>query len=148
MTSSHLSPRLTRTLGVAGSAGPFGSVMGEAPALAVATCPDGLAPSAGGLTPRAPKVRGGRDGASPEGLAAVKEKPDAEGKMEEAEEAALKEKREEELEGRLKEGAEEEETEAAGAAVEAGGAGVEAGAMEGTWNGMKTGGGGLDAAGA
>lgn len=145
MTSSHLSLRLTRTLGVAGSTGPFGSVMLEAVAVAVATCPDALPPSVSGLTPRELKVNAGREGASPEGLGAVKEKPDADGKIEVVEEAVPKEKREEEVEGRLKDRPEEEE---AGAAVEAGGAEVEAGVVEGIWNGMKTGGGGLDEAGA
>lgn len=133
---------------MAGSAGPFGRVMGEAVAVAVAACPDAAAPSVRGLTLRPPKVNGGREGASPAGLVAAKEKPDAEGKIDEVEEAALKEKREEELEGRLKEGPEEEEAGAAGAAVEAGGAEVEASGMEGIRKGVNTGAGGLDAAGA
>lgn len=116
--------------------------MGEAVAVAVATCPDALEASMSGLTPRAPKENAGRDGASPEGLGAVKEKLAAEGKIEEVEGVAPKEKREEAVEGRLKERPEEEEAGGAGAAVEAGGAEVAAGVNDG-----KTGGSGLDAAG-
>lgn len=135
---------------MAGSVGPFESVMGEAPAKAVvvAACPGALTPSARGLTLRAPKLNEGREGASLAGLVAEKENPDAEGKIEVVEEAALKEKREAELEGRLKETPEEEEAGAAGAAVEAGGAEVEASGTEGMRNGVNTGAGGLDVTGA
>lgn len=120
--------------------------MGEA--VAVATCPEALVPSVGGLVPRLPKVNAGRAGASFAGLGAAKEKPDAEGKIEGAVEAALKEKREDVVEGRLKETPKEEEAGAAGAAEVVGGAEVEAGVIGGTWNDEKTGGGGLDVAGA
>lgn len=146
MTFAHLSLRLTRTLGVAGSVPPFSRVTGEAVAVAIAvgTCPDAAVPSVRGLMLIAP-LKAGIEDASLAGLGGAKEKPDAEGKIEEVEEAALKEKREE-AEGRLNERPEEEE--AAGAAGAAGGAEEEAGVMEGIWNGEKTGGGGLEVAGA
>lgn len=148
MTSSHLSLRLTRTLGVAGSVGPFSSVMGEAVAVAVATCPAAFAPSVDGLTLSAlAKENAGREDVSPEGLGAAKEKFEAEGNIEVVEGVAPKEKREEPVERKLKARPDEEE-EIVGAAVEAGGAEVEAGVIEGIWNDGKTGGGGLDMAGA
>lgn len=80
---SHLSLRLTRTLGVAGSTGPFNRGTGEgeavAVAVAVATGPETPAPSVRGLVPRPPKVNAGSEAASGAGLGAVKEKLDAEG---------------------------------------------------------------------